>query len=108
MLAQRVLKRRARCFPEIQSPQRRHIKILYLQCVNSFQVPFSASRCGKCFSPHFVPCFAVASIRDSPAARVPFAAQAVIPKQRMDLLAPRLRQAGVGSIPAAISNEVIS
>jgi len=26
----------------------------------------SASLRGKCFSPHFVPCFAVASLRDSP------------------------------------------
>ena len=28
-------------------------KALYLQCLESFQAPFSASRCGKCFSPHF-------------------------------------------------------
>jgi hypothetical protein len=28
-------------------------KTLYLQCLESFQLPFSASRYGKCFSPHF-------------------------------------------------------
>ena len=41
-------------------------KALYLQCLASFRLPFSASLRGKCFSPHFVPCFAVASLRDSP------------------------------------------
>jgi len=58
-------------------------KVLYLQCLESFQVPFDLPLRGKCFSPHF-------------------------PKQGMDLPAPRLRQAGVGSIPAAISNAVLS
>ena len=85
-------------FQKFSLPSADTSKALYLQSVESFQVPFSASRYGKYFSPHFVPRSAVASLRDSPAARVPFASQAVIPKQRMD----------VGSIPTAISNAVIS
>ncbi len=28
-------------------------KVFYLQYLEKFRLPFSASRCGKCFSPHF-------------------------------------------------------
>jgi len=53
VLTQQTLKRRAHRLPDIQSPQPQYIKTLYLQCVESFQVPFFASLRGKCFSPHF-------------------------------------------------------
>ena len=45
---------RARRLPEIQSPHSSNTSnALYLQCLEGFRLPFSASRCGKCFSPHF-------------------------------------------------------
>jgi len=40
-------------FQKFSLPSTNTSKTLYLQCLDSFQVPFSASSCGKCFSPHF-------------------------------------------------------
>jgi len=41
-------------FRKFSLPSADTSKALYLQCIENFQVPFSASRCGKGFSPHFL------------------------------------------------------
>jgi len=50
-------------FRTFSLPSDNTLKTLYLQCLESFRLPFSAPLRGKCFSPHFVPCCAVASLR---------------------------------------------
>jgi hypothetical protein len=40
-------------FQKSSLPSANTSKALYLQCLESFRLPFSASLCGKCFSPHF-------------------------------------------------------
>ena len=40
-------------FQKFSLPSANTSKTFYLQCFESFQVPFSASLRGKCFSPHF-------------------------------------------------------
>jgi len=40
-------------FRKFSLPSADTSKTLYLQCLTTFQVPFSASLRGKCFSPHF-------------------------------------------------------